>query len=507
MYITENLKGTIYLPNGQNINFTENDIIGNSVSVSSQCMSDTSFSLGGVYSSQLSITIRLEGTNSYNVIGSKIKIYTKYSSETDYVLRGVFWITSASRCRNIYTLSGSDMITWLDTGTYNSSQDVQNYVYSYLRQQNSNTLSTCMGDICEAVNVILKNSQTDRIFFEWNHNTTVNNNPEESDTSYPGFCLPDTARVGENDTKDPRDYASWIAVTACGFIDVTNNPIDRGKDGNEENPMMHDGKKVDCAIKIGQFETEPTDEIPFSSIENDTLDIADFTINSFKVFFELNYLDKNNSEHWAYGDNGTSSSGIVDLSDNPFVQAYFFNNDKIGDNYNCMLVIHNIFDRLNHLKIRPFSLKCHTEKRFKLGQCITIEDETGRKLQSTITKMKWYFRGGCELGCAGEDNRILHDTVRRTPAVKAREQAVTKLNYEKSKIYNQISSTADGLQNRIDSTNQNITDNIENLQNQINELWKECDENIENSLYWHICRLRERIESLEEWRDSIDTQV
>lgn len=500
MYILENLKGTIFLPDGNNIDFTENDIIGNSCSVSSQCMSDTSFSLGGVYSSQLSITIRLDGTNSYNVIGSKIKIYTKFGSESDYALRGVFWITSASRCRNIYTLSGSDMITWLDTGTYNSSQDVQNYVYSYLLKQNSDTLSTCIGDICEAVNDILISSRAERIFFEWNHNTTINNNPQEDDGSFPGFCLPDTARVGENDTKTPRDYASWIAVTACGFIDVTNNPMDNG------NPMMHDGSPVDSAIKIGQFETTPTDEIPYSSIENDTLDIADFTVSSFKTIFSLNYLDKSNHELWGYGCYGVSSDVVVDLSDNPFVQAYFFNNDKIGDNYNCMKIIKNIYDHLNCLRIRPFSLKCHTEKRFHLGQCIKITDETGRVYESTVTRMKWYFRGGCELGCAGEDNRILYDTVRRTPAAKAHEQAVTKLNYEKSKLQNQISSTADGLHSRIDSTNQNINDNTENLQNQINDLWDECDENIENSLYWHICRLRERIESLEEWRDSIDTQ-
>lgn len=497
MYIEENIKGILYLPNGGEnggeIEFTDHEIIDNSVSISSQCMSDTSFALGGVYSAQLSMVIRLksDGLSSYNVIGSKVKIYTKYDNEESYILRGVFWITSASRYKDIYTLSGSDMITWLDTGTYNSSETVRNYVYNYLQSQGSDTLSTCMGNICEAVNDILVSSKTERIFFEWNHETTINNNPKEDNGIYPGFSLPGTEKTGENDTKDPRDYASWIAAAACGFIDVTNNPLDNGS------PMLYNGSPVDCAIKIGQFETLPTAEIAYNFIENDSLDIADFKVQKYNACFDLSFIEEDGNETRRYGNWGTSNADLtVDFSDNPFVQAYFFNND-----YNCMKILGNVYSRLKEITIRPFSLKCHCRERFRLGQCVNIENEKGEKCNSIITKMNWSFRSGYELACAGEDNRILCDTVRRTPSAKAKEQAVTKLNYEKTKLVNKITKVNSNLQNQINSSAQNNSENFDNLQSQIDDIYNKIDimhdENTEGSLYWHICKLRERIENLE----------
>ena len=70
-------------------------------------MGDSSFSLGGVYSAQLSVKIRLQNTDTYKVTGAKIKVYSRYSGQND-ILRGVFWVTSVSRKNDIYTISASD---------------------------------------------------------------------------------------------------------------------------------------------------------------------------------------------------------------------------------------------------------------------------------------------------------------------------------------------------------------------------------------------------------------
>ena len=94
MYIDEQVQGRIIFTDGTKYPFTSEDI-----SILQQATADNSFSIGGVYSSTLNMTIRItdKDTNSFNIIGSKIILYSKYGSEQDFVLRGVFWVTSADK--------------------------------------------------------------------------------------------------------------------------------------------------------------------------------------------------------------------------------------------------------------------------------------------------------------------------------------------------------------------------------------------------------------------------
>ncbi|MDE7139119.1 MAG: hypothetical protein K2O29_11840 [Ruminococcus sp.] len=63
MVIEEHARLEILLPNETEWRYiSENDIIQNSLSITSKCMDDGSFALGGVFSAQLSVKLRLQGT-------------------------------------------------------------------------------------------------------------------------------------------------------------------------------------------------------------------------------------------------------------------------------------------------------------------------------------------------------------------------------------------------------------------------------------------------------------
>ena len=81
MVIHEHVKGTIVIPiyddSGEfadrtaDINFTEDDIIKDSCTITARACDDNTFSLGGVRSAELSIKLRLdgEGVNAYFGLG------------------------------------------------------------------------------------------------------------------------------------------------------------------------------------------------------------------------------------------------------------------------------------------------------------------------------------------------------------------------------------------------------------------------------------------------------
>lgn len=88
-----------------------------------------------------------------------------------------------------------------------------------------------------------------------------------------------------------------------------------------------------------------------------------------------------------------------------------------------------------------------------------------------MTKIQWNFRGGYELKCAGKDNRILFDSARRTPSVKAKEQALTKTNYAikktESEVKQVIADVNDQLKNEIGSAG----GDTQTIGAYVNDLW------------------------------------
>ena len=77
---------------------------------------------------------------------------------------------------------------------------------------------------------------------------------------------------------------------------------------------MHDGKKVDCAIKIGQFETEPTDEIPFSN-GNDGKSAYQIWLEAGNTGSETEFLNSLKGENGRNGSDGKDGQNGSDGKD------------------------------------------------------------------------------------------------------------------------------------------------------------------------------------------------
>lgn len=394
MVIEEHARLEILLPNEQNWWYiSENDIIQNSLSIAEKCMDDGSFMLGGVFSAQLSVKLRISGenVNSYTVIGAKIKVYSWYGSDqSNEKLRGVFWITSATRNNDIFTVSASDSLIWLDSASYGADSEESNPIY--------NMLSSFVANLCFVfehmllvVNEIIDDDKKLEFYYD---SGIINNLP-----SGKGYCLLPPDMVGEISTRNPRDYASWLAEIACGFVFM---------DYSNGNPR----------IRIGQFGEEIKNEISWDEIELNSCEIADFTVQINGIWTKV--------YNGTHGSIGSLKGSVIDISDNPFKDGHWQYN-----NGNCMDILSNIGGKIwgdlpncNGLFFRPFTLKCHCRKYFELGQKILLPDGN----VSILTSIKWKFRGGTILGCAGKDNRLLSVSAKRSQAAKVKDLAYTKIN-------------------------------------------------------------------------------
>lgn len=421
MVIEEHARLKILLPSeSQWRNISENDVINGSLSILSKCMDDDSFSLGGTYSAQLSAKIRLQNTNAYKITGAKIEVYSWYSGQDEF-LRGIFWITSVSRKDDIYTISASDSLIWLDSVSYDDSGNGKNIIYDKLLSDIGN-IGYKFNQIIESVNTLLDNEKKLSFYDDTN---IVNYLPSGN-----GYCVLPADMVGKISSTNPRDYASWIAEIACGFIYTD----------------YIDGI---AKIRIGQFEEEISDEISVEETEFSSCEIADFALNFIRVYTDI----YDGSSGSVYND---SESGItVNISDNPFKDGHWQYN-----NGNAMDLLNNIYEKLcgnyknmHGLPFRPFKIKCHCKRNFHLGQKIGLPDSN----VSWITSINWRFRGGYTLGCAGKDTRTLYSSSKRSQATKIKDLAYTKVNTEIAKLKKEFSNES--------SKNFNI------IQNQIEQLW------------------------------------
>ena len=409
MVIEEHARLEILLPEESEWrNIGENDIINNSLSVSSKCMDDSSFSLGGVYSAQLSVKIRLQNTDTYKVTGAKIKVFSQYGGQSE-ILRGIFWVTSVSRKNDIYTISASDSLIWLDSTSYDDSEKGtgKNFIYDEMQgslKEYIRDLGDCFGVILGIIN---KYNENENQLAFYDDGGIINYCPSNI-----GYCLLPPDMVGEISTKNPRDYASWLAEIACGFVFVDYS------DGNAK-------------IRIGQFGEEVLNEISVDETELNSCEIADFTLKFKQVYTDV-YDGSSGSS-----DSNRGNGIVIDISENPFKDGHWqYNNGSAMD------IIGNIYGKLcgnggncHGLPFRPFNLKCHCTKKFQLGQKITLPNGQ----ESWITSIKWQFRGGYTLSCAGKDTRVLYASARRSQSAKVKDLAYTKINTEIAKLKNDIS--------------------------------------------------------------------
>ena len=445
MVIEEHARLEILLPNEENWRYiSEKDIIQNSLSIAEKCMEDSSFSLGGVNSGQLTAKFRLQGTNSFNIIGSKINVFSWFGNEENAInnksvrFRGVFWVTSATRVNDIYTISASDAMIWLDSVNYGDNYETSNVIYNKLTSARY-SLSGCMQVVVDEANEV--SGATARLTYI--HDAGIINNTPPNEAFY---CLLTPEHVGEISTRNPRDYASWIAELACGFV------------------YVHYNQNGDCEpyIKIGQFKDDNVIEISYDEVELNTLEIADFVLNFSRV--HCKFYD--GRPYNCFNSNG----GItIDISENPFKDGWYFYlllHDGHDGNCDCYSAIaaamyYKILE-ISHY-FRPFKMKYHGRKYFRLGQKIKLPD--GRF--SVVTSIKWQFRGGTNLTCAGRDTRILSVAAKRSQAAKVKDMAYTKINTEKSKIMKEINSS----NSRIETLETSDINDWNTIQGQIKAIW------------------------------------
>ncbi|MDE5620899.1 MAG: hypothetical protein K2I80_10390, partial [Ruminococcus sp.] len=428
-----------------------------------KCMDDGSFALGGVFSAQLSVKLRLQRTNSFNIIGSKINVFSWFGNEENTIdnesvrFRGVFWVTSATRINDIYTIAASDAIIWLDSVNYGDNYETSNVIYNRFCSWRY-SLSGCMQVVVDEANKV-SGATAGLTYID--DSGIINNTPPNE--AY--YCLLTPEHVGEISTRNPRDYASWIAELACGFVYTHYN-----QNGDHE-PY----------IKIGQFTDDNVIEINYDEVELNTLEIADFVLNFSRVHCKF-YDGK------LYNCFNSNGGITIDISENPFKDGWYFyllQHDGHHGKCDCYsAVAAAMYFKILEIShyFRPFKLKYHGREYFKLGQKIRLPD--GKF--SVVTSIKWQFRGGTNLTCAGRDTRILSVAAKRSQAAKVKDMAYSKINREKSDILKQLENSKKDLQGQINSKNNEIS----NLDSRINQL-----EN--GDFQGHINELRERIEAIE----------
>ncbi len=374
--ITEDVKAEIIFTDGTSISVSSAGITGN-FSISSQAVSGQGFELGSVCSAQLSATFKILGVNRYKMLGAVIKPQIFKGGEWHNA--GAFNVTSASRCRDMITVSASDNLILLDSVAYTESEAGEkiNLIAEYLTTPH--TIYETLKYIVENVGgQILAHTQSE-----------IEAMPNGSKS---------TIVFQDVSTDCPRDWLSWIAETLGGFAYADS-----------------DGK-----IAIGHFETIPTTVIENDSIQADTADIADFTILLVGVRI-TEVWDGSGGAVWFSDRDGKPNSIYVELSDNWIVQG-----QNYIDRYS-MDVLTNLNSTISDIPYRPFNASVHSDMLYHIGQCVKIQDTDGNFYNSVITNHIWTLNGGQKIECAGSDTRLLADTKRRTAVKRESEKLQSKI--------------------------------------------------------------------------------
>lgn len=458
MVIYEHVKGVISVPvytdSGEyagytnDVTFTENDIIKDSCSITSRACDDNTFSLGGVRPAELSIKLRLEGDgiNAYNLYGAKIILYSCYAehpTESDWVLRGVFWVTSVNRTRTMYTLRASDALVWLNSNSISSgdgkidddesiiSKKLRDKLEGYEQQGEGGfySLSDIVADVVTWTDDILQNTIGERPL-EYHHISGIpNENPQGAYTNGYTLMRKDDTNNPEGESKNTRyspiDYVSYLAQCACGFAAICND-------------FAHTSEgTLYTQFAIFPFGYAPEGDESWNPIQikNEQIALDGSDVASYKLYIQKIYFKTYDEVGWSHPRKYEPMLGNleVDLSGNPFIDGRRMEtvlgygiNDAFHDEY---VILNGVANYIFHnVTLRPFKTKCYLqfEKASaypKLGQRISIEYQKGKWADSTITSMVWKFRGGWEFSCTGKDTRVLAQAAKRSLAFNAENAA------------------------------------------------------------------------------------
>ena len=127
MIIAESIRVEVYKYNyaahGYDLvtTLTESSII--SAGGKRQCCADGTFEIGGVYAATFSMQAKIPGMTTFQVRGAKLRVRSKYGTESAWHNMGTFWVTDATRVGEIFSVNAQDSVGWLDTSSYNSTSE------------------------------------------------------------------------------------------------------------------------------------------------------------------------------------------------------------------------------------------------------------------------------------------------------------------------------------------------------------------------------------------------
>lgn len=495
MVIYEHVKGILsvpcYLDNGDyaeyttDIAFTDSDIVRNSCSIKSSACDSSTFSIGSVRPAELSIQLHLEqdGINAYNLYGAKIILYSCYRKEpvpSDWIFRGMFWVTSVSRKKTLYTLRASDALVWLNNNSISSASgkvdNDESEVSKKLRDKLEGyegdaggggvyPLHTIVTDIVTWTNDILQNMIAEKPLI-YEHIDSIPNDSPKLGNPYSGYTLMRKSEEGEskNTRYSAIDYISALAKPACSFVCMRN---DRYQIQNNDLQVPF------SLVPFGFFKDKI--RVPFSAIARDSCDVASYNIYIQKVHFKT-YDDTGWTNARAY--KPMLGNAEIDLSSNCFFDGrrmetvinYNNNCPDTSDKNECQIVDTAANYLFHNVLLKPFQLKCYLKfddmEHFpKLGQRIEIEYQPGKWAESTITNMTWKFRGGWEFSCTGKDTRVLAQAAKRSLAFNSENASKRHADIVAAKARKAADNAWGYANGAYERVNQVVTEDIQNLEN------------------------------------------
>lgn len=471
MVIEEHARLEVTLPDGRKFDVHEDDIIKDSLSTTSQCVNGNTFGFGCVSPAQLSVKFRLKSPDigRYDVYGAEIILYSYFGNTPpdDGGKRGVFNVTSVTKSNNIFTVSASDNICWLDNSAFSEENDsnLGNAVLAAL----SDETGSLLWDAASAFFVIVKVAGS---FLSSNIGVSEWNTIPNGSTIFKGYRVPEQEwkeyperRIlildGEQ-SDNVRDYVAWLAEYMGGFVCADKNGA------------------IQFRLFENSFYQQNPEILDFSDFQQNTLEIAGFRIrlNSAKLIAEDNYCRFSKLPET---NNKSDIHVETVIKGNPFIE-FIYRYHVLQEKKDLSSITGALMYYQHWIQIRPFSGTYHGNKYLNLGQFVKIKDENGTEHETTITNITWKFRGGQQIKCVGEDSRTLSQARKRSQAVRMGERMKTQIN----RLEDTVSSNKEELNNKISGNKGDIS----NLESRIGSLENE-------NFKWHIDRQRERIEALE----------
>ena len=446
---------------------TESSII--SAGGKRQCCADGTFEIGGVYAATFSMQAKILGMTTFQVRGAKLRVRSKYGTESAWHNMGTFWVTDATRVGEIFSVNAQDSVGWLDTSSYNDTSSsavsgvgkvladtksgvglgIDSYALNDGESGGDGLYRGWLETLTDCTNTFIQSQTGVKKMLHWHwqppgyDSTKTYTRAQLQDlsrwycnsriyTEINGKWTPTVYRTpfylygaesstetgtGASDSDTPRDFYRYLAELAFGFVYA------RPEDGD---------------LVLGQFghHSYGTVSIGMSEIEYDSCEVADYTLQALKTLARVE-LEDNNSTWSSFTmtnpDYSTAAFQRFIIESNPFLDG-FAKKHVFQQGFDLKTIAHAMWIARypsaagDQYSVRPFSCTVHSTKRFQLGQKIKLSyrdfhETTAKSYDSIITAITWTFRGGTKLSCGGEDSRVMADCIRSSKGDKVRKEA------------------------------------------------------------------------------------